>query len=59
MVQQIYISVYALVCRISHNESLVHGHESFKIGHESFKTCILLKYNTYSLMTLNIFRRQL
>jgi len=59
IVKQIYISVYALVCRISHNESSVHGHKSFKIGHESFKTCILLKYNTYSLMTLNIFRRQL
>jgi len=59
IVKQICISVYALVCRISHNESSVRGHKSFKIGHESFTTCILLKYNTYSLVTLNIFRRQL
>jgi hypothetical protein len=28
--QQIYIFIYALVGLVSHNESSVHGHESFK-----------------------------
>jgi hypothetical protein len=29
--QKIYMSVYVAVGRISHNESSMHGHESFKI----------------------------
>jgi hypothetical protein len=32
VIQQIYMSVYALVGRISRNELSVHGHESFKVG---------------------------
>jgi hypothetical protein len=32
LIQKIYISAHALVGCISHNESLVHGHESSKIN---------------------------
>jgi hypothetical protein len=30
--QKVYISIYALISRISRNESSVHGHESFNCG---------------------------
>ena len=31
IIEYIYLSVHALVGRISHNESSMHGHESFKV----------------------------
>jgi len=31
ILEQIYISVYALVGRISYNESSAHGHEQLKL----------------------------
>jgi len=51
IIQKIYISVYALFCHISRNESPVHDHESFKInfvylGNKEmyciFKTCCII-----------------
>ena len=39
IIQQIYIFTYALVGFVSHNVSLVHGHESFKTNsHNSAAT---------------------
>jgi hypothetical protein len=49
IIEQIYTSISAIVRRISHNESSLHGHESFK-------TCMLLKYNTILSLDLEYFQ---